>query len=299
MIGDSRQDKIFGAVNVFLLVLLTLCIAYPLYFVIIASISEPTLVNSGKIWLFPQQLTWVSYEYVWNYSRIWQGYLQTILVTVVGTVCNLLFTMTAAFSLSRTRLPFMRGIMLMFTFTMYFGGGMIPTYLLVSKYLNLRNTIWALILPGAISTYNLILVRTYYMQSIPGELMEAAKLDGCSEIKTLWYVALPLSAPIIATMALFYGVGHWNEYFSALIYISDTSKYTLQLVLREILIVNESALTNSMEATTDVKTMVARAQMAETMKYAVIIVSSLPVMIAYPFAQKWFIKGMLLGSLKE
>lgn len=299
MLQDTKQDKIFGVFNMLLLIIITLLIAYPVYFVLIASVSDPMLVNSGKVWLWPTDITWKSYEHVLSYERIWWGYAQTILVTVVGTLTNLVLTLTAAYSLSKSKLPFMRGIMLMFTFTMFFGGGMIPTYLLVSKYLNLRNTIWALILPGAISTYNLILVRTYYMQSIPSELTEACKLDGCNDMQSFWYLVLPLSAPIIATMALFYAVGHWNDYFNGLIYISDSSKYTLQLVLREVLIVDDASMQQNMGQTMDAEALIARAEMAETMKYAIIVVSTLPIMVAYPFAQKWFIKGMLVGSLKE
>ena len=298
MFQDTKRDKIFSWVNTFLLVAITIAIAYPVYFVVIASISNPTLVNSGQVWLLPRDLTLDSYEYVWDYEKIWNGYGITIMLTLVGTCINLVLTLTSAYALSKSHLPLIRGIMFLFTFTMFFGGGLIPTYLLVSKYLQLRNTIWAMILPSAVSAYNMILVRTFYMQSIPGELMDASKIDGCNDMKAFTRIVLPLSLPIIATMALFYAVGHWNQYFDALIYISDPAKAPLQLVLREILIINEQLMSAEMGSTVDPELLAIRIQLAETMKYAVIVVATIPLLIVYPFVQKWFIKGMLVGSLK-
>ena len=243
-----------------------------------------------------------SYLYVIRYESIWAGYKNTILITLVGTMINLILTFTAAYALSKIYLPGMKWIMFMITFTMFFGGGLIPTYILVSD-MGMRNTIWAMILPGAVSAYNLILVKNYYQKNIPIELLHAAMIDGCDDMRAFINVVLPLSSPILATMALFYGVGHWNQFFDALIYLSDRERYPLQQVLREILLVNQEGTLAISGNTTEAMAEGAAAlsemiNRAETMKYAVILVASLPVLCIYPFLQRYFLKGILVGSIK-
>lgn len=299
---DSIDDKIFNIINLFFLTVLLVAVAYPLYFVIIASFSSPTAVNTGKVWFIPKDISFSAYEYVFKYEDIWIGYRNTIVLTVVGTIINLALTFTGAYALSKSNLPLIRPVMFLFTFTMFFSGGLIPQYILCTN-LGLRNTMWSMILPGAVSCYNLILTRTYYLKSIPGELIQASKIDGCSDARAFWSVVLPLSTPILATMALFYGVGHWNQFFNALIYISDRAKYPLQLVLREILLVNQEATTSMMGGIVDMRGsdaayLAEMVQRAEILKYAIIIVASVPVLVVYPFLQRYFLKGIMMGSLK-
>lgn len=300
MIGRTRNDKIFDAVNGFLLLVLLLAVAYPLYFVVIASISSPTLVNSGEVLFYPKGINLTGYTFVLKDEMLWHGYMVTIVLTVVGTLINLALTFTGAYSLTKTHLPGIKVIMFLFTFTMFFSGGMIPTYILVSK-LGLRNTIWSMILPSAVSVYNLILVRTYIMRSISEEIMDAARIDGCGDWRLFLSVVLPLSAPIMATMALFYGVGHWNQFFAALIYISDQDLYPLQLVLRNLLLAGQNAMTDMISGGAsgmDPQYIADLMQRAEILKYAVIIVATVPILAVYPFLQKYFVKGIMAGSLK-
>lgn len=302
MVNRSKGDRIFEAVNALLLLALTLLVAYPLYFVIIASISSPSAVNMGEVLLLPKNINFTGYSFVFQDADLWHGYLVTIVLTLVGTAVNLALTFTGAYALTKTNLPGIRAMMFFITFTMFFSGGLIPTYILVSK-LRLRNTLWAMILPGAVSVYNLILVRTYNMKSIPEEIMDASRIDGCSDFKLFLRIVLPLSSPIIATMALFYGVGHWNQFFNALIYISDEKLYPLQLVLRNLLLTGNSAMTSMISGggsmTGDnAKYLAELMQRAEILKYAVIIVSTVPILAVYPFLQKYFMRGIMAGSLK-
>lgn len=300
MTGRSRGDRAFDIINLTLLLLLTVVVLYPLYFVVIASISSPAAVNSGQVLLWPKKVNFTGYSFVFQDASLWRGYLVTIILTLVGTAVNLALTFTGAYALTKTHLPGIKLCMFLFTFTMFFGGGMIPTYILVSR-LGLRNTLWAMILPGAVSVYNLILVRTYYLRSIPEEIMDAARIDGCSDFRLFLRIVLPLSSPIIATMALFYGVGHWNQFFAALIYISDDKLYPLQLVLRNLLLVGNTAMTSMIQNASsgmDPKYLAEMMQRAEILKYAVIIVSTAPILAVYPFLQKYFVKGIMAGSLK-
>lgn len=300
MTGRSRGDRAFNIINLTLLLLLTVVVLYPLYFVVIASISSPAAVNSGQVLLWPKKVNFTGYSFVFQDASLWRGYLVTIILTLVGTAVNLALTFTGAYALTKTHLPGIKLCMFLFTFTMFFGGGMIPTYILVSR-LGLRNTLWAMILPGAVSVYNLILVRTYYLRSIPEEIMDAARIDGCSDFRLFLRIVLPLSSPIIATMALFYGVGHWNQFFAALIYISDDKLYPLQLVLRNLLLVGNTAMTSMIQNASsgmDPKYLAEMMQRAEILKYAVIIVSTAPILAVYPFLQKYFVKGIMAGSLK-
>ena len=229
---------------------------------------------------------------IFSYESLFVGYKNTILYTLVGTAINVVLTVTAGYALSRKELVGRNVMMMGVMFTMIFSGGMIPTYLLVRQ-LGLYNTMWALILPGAVSTWNLIVCRTFFQQTIPDELREAADLDGCGDVAFFLRVVLPLSSSIIAVMVLFYAVSHWNSYYNALIYLSSTSKYPLQLVLRNILIVNTMD-----DMVNDVATQAAQQRMGDLIKYGMIIVSSLPLLILYPFLQKYFVKGVMIGAIK-
>lgn len=300
MIGRSRGDKIFDAVNSAVLAVLLLIVAYPLYFVVIASVSSPASVNSGEVLFWPRGFNLTGYTFVFKDKMLWQGYLTTIILTVVGILVNLALTFMGAYALTKTHLPGIRVIMFLFTFTMFFSGGMIPSYILVSR-LGLRDTLWSMILPGAVSVYNLILVRTYMLRNIPQEVTDAARIDGCSEWRLFCFITIPLSMPIVATMALFYGVGHWNQFFAALLYISDQKLYPLQLVLRNLLLAGQNAMTDMISGGSggmDPQYISDLMQRAEILKYAVIIVATLPILAVYPFLQKYFVKGIMAGSLK-
>lgn len=290
---ESAGDRVFVGIVYALLSMVLIVVLYPLIFVVSASISDPVTVLRGEMWLFPKALSFVGYERIFANPEILTGYLNTILYTTVGTAINLVMTILAAYPLSRRDFKGRTVITWFIVFTMFFSGGLIPTYLLVRS-LGLINTMWALILPGAVSVWNIIIMRTFFQSSIPGEIQESAAIDGCNNMQTLWKIVLPLSAPIIAVMVLFYAVGHWNSYFSALIYLNDRGKYPLQLLLREILIKSEvDQMAGSMTTSTQTYLME-----AEAIKYAVIIVANLPVLMLYPFLQKYFVKGIMIGAIK-
>ncbi|MFS0871527.1 carbohydrate ABC transporter permease [Paenibacillus xylanilyticus] len=297
-IQETRQDKIFLTLNYIYVTFAFLLVAYPLVYMISASISNPKEVASGAMWLFPKDITFEGYQRVLQDQRIWSGYANTILYTVVGTVVNLMVTIPAAYALSRRDLVGRGFFMGVFMFTMFFGGGLVPSYLLI-KELGMINSMWALILPSAASVWNIIVSRTFFQGTIPSELQEAAQIDGCSNFKLFFKIVLPLSMPIIAVMALFYGVGHWNSYFSAMIYLNDSAKYPLQLVLRQILVLQEmSAQGSGMMDSSAASALNNKAEVAALVRYAVIIVSTLPVIIVYPFLQRYFVQGVMIGSVK-
>ena len=290
-VRETRSDRIFQAVVVTIGILLMLVVAYPLYFTVIASFSKPEDVLLGKVLLWPKNISFESYAMVIAEPDIWMGYGNTFLYTILGTIVNLILTTMMAYPLSCKETPWRKPLTFVASFTMLFSGGLIPTYLLVRS-LGLYNTIWAMILPTGITTYNMLVMKNFFQSSIPGELKEAAHLDGCSDLQTLFYVVLPLSGAIIAVITLFYAVAHWNEYFNALIYLKDRRLYPLQVILREILLQNQEL--GSGDGTGLYEKMMA----AETMKYAIIIVSSLPVICMYPFVQKYFVKGVMVGAIK-
>ncbi|MEK4437196.1 carbohydrate ABC transporter permease [Paenibacillus sp. FSL K6-2862] len=297
-IQETRQDKIFLTLNYIYVTIAFLLVAYPLVYMISASISNPKEVASGAMWLFPKDITFEGYERVLQDQRIWSGYANTILYTVVGTAVNLAVTIPAAYALSRRDLVGRGFFMGIFMFTMFFGGGLVPSYLLI-KELGMINSMWALILPSAASVWNIIVSRTFFQGTIPSELQEAAQIDGCSNFKLFFKIVLPLSMPIIAVMALFYGVGHWNSYFSAMIYLNDSAQYPLQLVLRQILVLQEmSAQGSGMMDGSSASALNNKAEVAALVRYAVIIVSTLPVIIIYPFLQRYFVQGVMIGSVK-
>ncbi len=290
-IRESVGDRVFQAAILFFSVLLMLIVAYPLYFTVIASFSKPEDVLLGRVIFWPKNISFESYQMVIAESSIWMGYGNTILYTVLGTLINLALTIMIAYPLSCKETP-CRGILtFVASFTMLFSGGLIPTYLLVRQ-LGMYNTIWAMLLPSGITTYNMLVMKNFFQSSIPGELKEAACLDGCTDLQTLFLVVLPLSGSIIAVMVLFYAVAHWNEYFSALIYLKDRSRMPLQVILREILLQNQEL------AQGDGTGLYEKMMAAETMKYAIIIIASVPVICLYPFVQKHFVKGVMVGAIK-
>ena len=294
----SKGDLFFYTINFSILCLWLIIVLYPLYFTIIASISEPVNVARGSLAFFPKGLNFNAYKNVFKNDIIWVGYGNTIFYTLGGTLFNILLTIPCAYGLSKKGLPGRKTLLWIFLFTNYFQGGLIPSYLVV-KGLGLPNTPWVMIILGGISVYNLIVTRTYFQNSIPEELYESARIDGYSEILIFLKIALPLSAPIVAVMALFYGVAHWNSFFTALIYINNEKLYPLQLVLRNILILNQQLnLDLNTLSTEEIESLAQRAYMAETMKYSLVFIASFPVLCAYPFVQKYFVKGVMIGSVK-
>ncbi len=296
MVRESASDRWFIIANYTFVIFITLSVLYPLWFIVSASFSDPQYVNSGQMYVWPKGFTLEGYERVFQNPDIWIGYRNTIFYTIAGVLINLLFTLPGAYALSRPDLVGRHVFTFIIVFTMFFGGGLIPTYLLV-KNLGMVNTIWALLLPNAAGVFQIIVTRTFFQSSVPRELEEAAEIDGCSTLRLFIRIVLPISLPIIAVMSLFYGVGHWNQYFAALIYLKSRDLYPLQLILREILVLNEMTdmlLSGGM----DFEAVAEQMRVSDLIKYAVMIVAALPLLIVYPFLQKFFIKGVLIGSLK-
>ena len=292
MMRDSRGDKVFYFFNHIFLGLLALIVLYPVYFIIIASFSDPDAVLAGKVILFPVGLNFDGYFKIMERTDVWQGYYNTIVYTLMTVVLSLLVTIPAGWALSRKNMPGKKFLMMYFIIPMFFGGGLIPFYNVMSS-LRLVNTIWAIVLPSILSVWNLFMTKTFFESSIPNGLIEAAKIDGAGHIRTFVSVVLPLAKAILAVMALYYAVGQWNSYFNAMIFLQDETKYPLQLVLKEILIASESTVGGSGE------TILQQYRLANQLKYVSVIVSSLPVLMLYPFVQKYFAQGVMIGSLKE
>ncbi len=288
-----QGDRVFDIVNTVIMALIMLIVLYPLYFIVVASVTDPIIVNSGKLLLYPEIPYLGGYQRILDYEPLWTGYMNSFLYMIVGTAINIFVTIPSAYAFSRRDMFGRNKLMGLFAFTMFFGGGMIPSYLLVLN-LKLINTIWAMVLPGALSVWNMIICRTYFQNNIPEELLESAIIDGCSDFNFFLRIVLPLARVIIAVMVLFYAVGHWNSYFNALIYLNDSSKYPLQIVLRNLLIINQI---NS-EVISDPMGLAQRARLAEQLKYGVIVVSCLPLMVLYPFLQRYFTQGVMIGAIK-
>ena len=287
----TTGDRIFLAIDYVLLACFLIIIAYPLLFVISASFSAGA--TTMTLSLIPKRFSKAGYEAVLQYKDIWSGYGNSLIYMIAGTVLSLALTVLMAYPLSRPDFKAGGFIMVLCMITMYFSGGLIPTYLVVRN-LGLLGTRWAVLLPGAMSVYNMIVTRTYFKTSIPGELFEAGQLDGCGNIRYLFSVVLPLSGPILAVVGLFYAVGYWNAYFDAMIYLSGKRGFfPLSLILREILILNDASIDQM-----DINTLLALEERRNVMKYAVIVVSSLPVMLIYPFVQRYFVKGAMIGAVK-
>ena len=292
-IGVSSVDKVYYSIAYFIVGTLTLIVLLPMVFIVSASFSTGSEVTAGRVWLFPVQPTLYNFEMVLQYQSVWIGYKNTIIYTTLGTSINVLMTIICAYPLSRKNLVGRGFFTFLFTFTMIFSGGMIPAYILVRN-LRMINTIWAMVIPGSISVYNMIVTRTFFQASIPEELLEASKLDGCSDIQYFLRVLLPLSSSIIAVISLFYAVVHWNSYFNAFLYLTRKELFPLQLFLREILVQN----TFNTDIITDPDMVLQFQSIRETLQYAIIVVSTVPLMCLYPFAQKHFVKGVMIGSLK-
>ena len=293
-IKQRKSDNVFDVVNITLLIILAFIFIYPLWFVLIASVSDPNEIWSGNVILFPKGVSFTGYEKILQQSDIWIGYRNSIFYTIAGVCISLFMTVSAAYPLSRKDFKARNFLMGIYTFTMFFNGGLIPSYLLV-KNLGMIDSVWAILLPSCISVYNVIVTRTYFQNSIPYELYEAASIDGCTNFKYLLSVVLPLSKPILAVMVLFYGVSKWNEFFNSLIYLSSRDKFPLQLFLKELLV--QSQITSEITGV-DQRWAVEQMRLSESIKYGVIGVASLPVLMIYPFVQKYFVKGVMVGSIK-
>ena len=291
--NSSAGDKAFIILVYVLLSAVMLIVLYPLIYIVSASFSDPQAVVSGKVMLWPVDVTLRGYKAVFRNPKILTGFMNSFIYMGVGTVVNLIMTMLCAYPLSRKEFTARNKIAALFVFTMYFSGGLMPTYMIVNK-LGLINTRWAMIIPSAMSTYNMIIARTYMVNSIPDELYEAAQIDGCSPFKYLLKVVVPLCKPILAVLTLYYGIAKWNNYFDAMLYINDASLQPLTIVLREILIQNQIDPTMLTDASA-----IAKLQgMTELLKYAVIVVASVLVLAIYPLVQKYFVKGVTIGAVK-
>ena len=293
----STSDIIYDVIVFIILTFFFIIAAYPLYFIVISSISSPDAVAGGKVVLYPVGINFKGYAEVFKNSQILTGFINSIVYSVVGTLLNLVVTLPTGYALSRSKFAGRKIVTVFYLITMFISGGMIPTYLVV-KDLNLLDTMWSLILPGSLGVYNMIVCRTFFKSNISEELYEAAEIDGCGHGRFFFSIALPLSGAIIAIMVLYYGVGHWNEYFNALLYMKTDTKFPLQLVLRSILVQNQSQSAQTVTSIAQQRALEEKRQLVERMKYSLIIVSSLPVLIIYPLVQKHFVKGVMIGSVK-
>lgn len=288
-----KGDRVFYAVIYTVLTLFAIIELYPMIFVVSSSFSSAEAVLAGRVTLLPVDFSLEGYRSVFSNRNIWIGYGNTIFYTVLGTLVNVFMTMVCAYPLARKDMPYQGGLMMLFTFTMFFGGGMIPSYMLM-KELNLINHRLVMIVPGMISVYNMIIARTFIRNSIPDELLEASQIDGCSDARYFFQIILPLSKACMAVLALYYAVGHWNAYFNAFMYLNDRKLYPLSVFLREILIANKLSESLSLDAELMERLM----GLADVLKYALIVVSTAPILCAYPFVQKYFVQGVMIGAVK-
>jgi len=287
------EDLVIDSSVMLICVLILIITAYPFYYSIILSLNDGRDALRGGIYLWPRTFSLENYRAVFRIDYIYTAAIVSVMRTVIGTVCTLFFTGLFAYSLSHRNLRFRRFYMVAMIFTMYFSGGMIPTYMLIMN-LKMLNTPWALIIPGSIGVYNMIIAKTFIQNSIPPEMLDAAKIDGCSDFYYYVKVVIPLSKAIIAVLVLFYGVGHWNAYFNAMIYLHNRSLYPLTIILREILMASQI----DPSSVTDPELQARLAEAAAVIKYALIVVTVVPVIVIYPFVQKYFVKGVMIGSLK-
>ena len=298
-IHRSRGDKIYYGICYAVVLLMTLAVLYPLVYIVSASFSSASAVNKGKVWLWPVDFSTYSYQYLLSYKTVWIGYANTLFYTVLGTMINLFVTIPCGYALSRRDMPLRGALMVYFMITMYFNSGIIPHYLNVRS-MGLLNTRTILLVGGAVSVYNLIVCRSFFGTSIPWALHEAARIDGASDARTFVDIVLPLSKPILVVIALYCAVAHWNSYFTAMVYIQDRKLFPLQLFLREILLKSQAAtamLSNTADAEAAME-LYAQQEAANQIKYGVIVVSTLPMMMVYPWLQRFFAKGVMIGSVK-
>lgn len=298
LISNSRSDRIFDITNIMIMIVLLFIFIWPLWFVVIASFSDPYEVWKGNVLIFFKGFTLMGYKEMFKYDPIWIGYRNTIFYTVLGTIINMIMTVLCAYPLSRKEWMPRKVLMKFCLITMYINGGLIPTYLVI-KNLHMTNTIWAMMIPNAISFYNVLIVRNYFMNSIPNELKEASELDGANSMQHLFKVVIPLAKPVLAVVGLYYAVGHWNDYYTALVYITNRNLIPLQTALREVLMSSSSIanLLHNAGANTAMQ-MQQRQELAMSLKYTSIIAGIIPMMIIYPFVQKYFVKGIMIGAIK-
>ena len=291
-IKESAGDRLFLSAIYVILALVLVVVLYPLVYIVSSSFSSPSAVSAGHVWLWPVDISLKGYETLFRSSQVVTGYANSLFYTSAGTLISVALTVMLAYPLSRRTFFGRNGLMMLVTFTMLFSGGLIPTYLVV-KEVGLIDSRWALLIPNAIWVWQVIIARSFFQSTIPEELTEASEIDGCSDLKFLMRVVVPLSKPILAVLVLMYAVGQWNAYFDALIYLKSADKFPLQLILRSIIIQN-----NSGNSVMDAMKQVERQQLAELLKYSLIVVATLPVLLIYPFVQRYFVQGMLVGSVK-
>ncbi|WJH35396.1 carbohydrate ABC transporter permease [Paenibacillus sp. CC-CFT747] len=292
--NESRTDKLFTLLNNTFMILMFLAVLYPIIYIVSASFSDSQAVVSGEVWLWPVRPSLDGYNAVFEYSQVWVGFRNSILYTVTGTLVNIVMTVLAAYPLSRKDFFGKNLFMVLFMFTTMFTGGLIPTYLLVRE-LGMLDTIWAMILPGALTVWNVIITRTYFQMSIPHELLEAAQLDGCDDFQFVWRVVVRLSGPILAVITLYYAAANWNQYFNAMLFLKNQAHYPLQLVLKDILVSNDVDVTM---LSGDPQDAARREALKTLLKYSLIVISTVPLLVFYPFVQKYLVKGVMVGSLK-
>lgn len=300
VIKETIGDRIFNIINVIILSLLLIIVAYPLYFIVIASFSNPDLVNTGKVLFWPREISWEGYKMVFQYSDLWVGYRNTLFYAVFGTLINLAVTLPAAYSLSRKDFRFKSFFVTFFMIPMFFSGGLIPSYLLMTQTLHFNNTVWAILIPGATGMMQMVVARTFFQSTIPDELRESAEIDGASNFRVFFTIVIPLSTAIIAVQGLQAAVGHWNAFFNAFLYLADRGGRHLQplaIVLRRIL-VSAQASAVADEFMQDQTNYVERLRRVDQIKYAMIIVSVIPILLMYPFVQRYFVKGVMIGAIK-
>lgn len=291
MIKPTLGERIFDVVNVLIMLILIVLTLYPMLYILFSSLSEGNrLISFNGILLWPQGISLEGYKAVLSNSTIMQGFKNTLFILTIGLAVNMTLTALGAYFLSREGVLLQKPIMFFIVFTMFFSGGLVPFFLIVKSY-GLLNSLWSLILPTAVSTFNLIIMRTYFL-SIPKELEESAFLDGAGHFTILFRIFIPLSMPVVAVLILYYGVGHWNSWFNAMIFLRDQDLFPIQLVVRNIILENDNA---NMIGTT---TLIQSRDVAETLKYAAIIVTTAPILLLYPFLQKYFVKGVMVGALK-
>ncbi|MFR1832847.1 MAG: carbohydrate ABC transporter permease [Lachnospiraceae bacterium] len=289
----NRGDLLFDVFNYTILGAAAVLVLYPLYFIVIASFSDPDAINTGQVVFWPKGFNTLGYQKIFEDEKIWRAYGNTIFYTIVGTCINIVLTMVFAYPLSRKDFSGRKFMMFFMMFTMYFQGGLMPTYLLMQT-IGLYDTPWVMVLLPALNVFNVIIAKTNIQNNIPDELYEAAAIDGCSHFKFFWQIVMPLSKSIVAVLVLYYGVAHWNEFMNGLVYLRDEGLYPLQLVLRGILVQNQA----SADMMVDIESMLEQQKAAELIKYGLIIVSALPVLVIYPFLQKYFAKGVMVGAVK-
>lgn len=291
-IKETKGDRIFDFVNCTVAALALLVIAYPVWVVIISSFSDPYALMAGKVWIIPEGFNLDGYTAVFRDERIWTGLTNSLIYTVFGTLVNMIVTVLAAYPLSRKDFSIQGPISMVFAFTMWFSGGLIPTYLLIQN-MGLFNSRLVMIIPTAMSVWNMIIIRTYFQSNVGGEILESAKIDGCDDFRFLWKIAIPLSKPSLAVICLYYMVSNWNIFMNAYLYLSKEELYPIQIVLREILLLGQSASTTS-NAMLEGQSQITN----ELIKYSVVIIASLPMILVYPVVQKYFVKGIMVGSVK-